>query len=125
MGQIFNNLCLQAKNKGYIGKFMRRNNQKSFAVDIDSQLLKEFTDQYLGRGYKKFKALEGAIRLWVSIGSAEQTQWIEGKVTQASDDDLDEQIRQFARDFAALTGRLKHRAAASSQKTSKRSRGTG
>jgi len=102
---------------------MRRNNQKSFAVDADSELLKEFTNQYLKRGFKKFKALEGAIRLWVSLTSAEQTQWIEGKPMPESDGDLDEQIRKFAREFASLTERLEYRAAATGKGKSRRKSG--
>jgi len=102
---------------------MRRNDQKSFAVDVDSDLLKEFTDQYLSRGLKKYKALEGAIRLWLTLPSQEQTQWIEGKPKPESGDDLDAQIRQFARDFAALTEKLERRASATSAKRTRRQSG--
>jgi len=46
---------------------MRRNDQKSFGVDVDAGLLDEFTDQYVSRGFKKYRTLEGALRLWVDI----------------------------------------------------------
>ena len=57
---------------------MRRSDQKSFGVDIDSELLDKFTEQYNARGFKKYRALEGAMRLWITLTSAEQNQWIEG-----------------------------------------------
>ena len=105
---------------------MRRSDQKSFAVDVDSNLLKEFTDQYLNRGLKKYKALEGAIRLWITLPPQEQTQLIEGKPKpESSDEDLDEEIRAFARSFAVLTQKLERRAAANAQKKPQRKSATG
>jgi len=107
---------------------MRRFDQKSFGVDVDSKLLDEFTEQYTSRGFKKYRTLEGALRLWLTLSSQEQIQWIEGNPKPVSSDvdvDLDEEIRVFARSFAVLTKKLQDRAAANTQKKPRRKSGTG
>ena len=100
---------------------MRRIDQKSFGVDVDSKLLDEFTEQYTARGFKKYRTLEGALRLWLTLSSNEQAQWIEGKTKPVStDEDLDDEIRAFARQFAVLTKKLQNRAKSSAQKKTRR-----
>ena len=46
---------------------MRRIDQKGFGVDVDAELLDKFTDQYVSRGFKKYRTLEGALRLWINL----------------------------------------------------------
>jgi hypothetical protein len=46
--------------------------QKNFSVNINENLSDLFTTQIAERGFTKYRALEGAIRLWLSIPPDEQ-----------------------------------------------------
>jgi len=90
---------------------MRRPDQKSFGVDINSKLLDEFIEQYSSRGFKKYRALEGAIRLWLTLASHEQSQWITGKAKPeagiASDDEILADLDRLAHDVAAMKAKIR------------------
>ena len=91
---------------------MRRINQKSFGVDVDSKLCDEFTEQYIARGFKKYRTLEGALRLWLTLSSHEQTQWVEGKVKPAfsadpSENEIYIELDEIARRFASVNEKIR------------------
>jgi len=46
---------------------MRRPDQKNFGVNINEEIADTFSEQVESRGQKKFRALEGALRLWVNL----------------------------------------------------------
>lgn len=101
-------------------------NRKAFTVEADEELSKAFSEQVDGRGYTKYRAIEGAIRLWLTLTPHEQVELIEGKPKpESSDEDLDEEIRAFARSFAVLTQKLERRASANAQKKPQRKSATG
>ena len=104
---------------------MRRSDQKSFGVDVDSKLLDEFTEQYIARGFKKYRTLEGALRLWLTLSSEEQTRWIEGKATPVfstdpSENEIYAELDQLARNFASVNAKIRRSEAA--RKKSRKSR---
>ena len=51
---------------------MRRSDQKNFGVNINCKIADSFTEQVEQRGQKKFRAIEGSIRLWLSLPSEVQ-----------------------------------------------------
>jgi len=83
-------------------------NQKNFNVNINEQLSDDFTEQCDSRGYTKYKALEGALRMWLKLSPQEQVRYIEDK-TKPSSNDLDEEIRELAVRFATLSEKLANR----------------
>lgn len=99
---------------------MAKPGEKNISAYIDSKLSEEFKEHCDDRGIRQYKALEGAIRLWLTLTPTEQILWIQDKAKPASDDDLDEQIRQAARGFAILSEKLANRAASNSKKISRR-----
>ena len=102
------------------------NNRKAFTVETDIELSEKFSSQVLERGYTKYRAIEGALRLWITLSPTEQNVWIEGNPKPVSgDEEIDEEIRAFARSFAVLTEKLERRAAASVQKKTQRKSASG
>ena len=55
---------------------MRRADQKNFGVNINEELADRFSEQIDERGQKKFRAIEGAIKLWLNLPSEVQAQLI-------------------------------------------------
>jgi len=100
---------------------MPQKGKKNINVNIDKKIADEFARQTDERGYTKYRAVEGAFRLWLQANPDEQVKQINGiPKPAASDEDLDAEIRAFAREFAILTKKLQNRANASEQKTTRR-----
>jgi len=51
---------------------MRRPDQKNFGVNINEEISDTFSEQIEARGQKKFRALEGALRLWIDAEMAKK-----------------------------------------------------
>lgn len=47
-------------------------NKKSFSVDINEKLSEAFSSQVAERGYTKYRAIEGALRAFMSLPAEEQ-----------------------------------------------------
>jgi len=91
--------------------------EKNISAYVCPKVAQKLREQTSERGQKIYKAVEGALRLWITLTSTEQSQWIENKVNpEPFDEDLDPEIRAFARASAALTKKLQNRAAASKKK---------
>jgi hypothetical protein len=97
--------------------------EKNISAFINSEVSEKFKKQCEARGFTKYRAVEGALRLWLTLTPTEQVGLIEGKVKPVSDDDLDKQIRQFARDFSILAEKLERRGTASGKGKSRRKSG--
>ena len=83
---------------------MPQKGKKNINVNIDKKIADEFARQTDERGYTKYRAVEGAFRLWLQANPDEQVKQINGiPKPAASDEDLDAEIRAFAREFAILT----------------------
>jgi len=51
--------------------------RKAFTVDADEFLSEKFSKQVLDRGYTKYRAIEGAMRLWLNLPTEMQATLIE------------------------------------------------
>jgi len=52
--------------------------KKSFNVDVDEELSDGFSAQVDKRGYTKYRAIEGALRAFMSLPPEEQVKWMVG-----------------------------------------------
>jgi len=100
---------------------MAQPGEKNISAFVDPEVSKDFKQQCEGRKYFKNAALEGAIRGWLTLDRVTQGELMEGKTKPESEDDnLDEQIRQLARDLSAISEKLKHLDLSNSQKKAQR-----
>ena len=91
---------------------MRKHEQKNVNVNMNSEIADEFAAQVEDRGQKKFRAIEGALRLWLTLTSQDQTRWIEGKAKPVFSTDPDEneiyvELDDLARRFAAVKQKIR------------------
>ena len=104
---------------------MRKPEQKNVNVNMNSEIADEFAAQVEDRGQKKFRAIEGALRLWLTLTSQDQTRWIEGKAkpvfsTDPSENEIYDELDQLARNFASVNAKIRRSEAA--RKKSRKSR---
>jgi hypothetical protein len=83
---------------------MRKNNQKGFGVDIDAGIADKFSDQLETRGQKKFRAIEAALKLWVSLPNELQALLIDESAQDIENiyDSLTSRLREALRSELAL-----------------------
>ena len=64
---------------------LRMNDRKAFTVEANEELSKRFSEQVEERGYTKYRAIEGAIRMWLTLTPHEQVELIKGKTKPGAD----------------------------------------
>lgn len=95
--------------------------EKNISAFVAPDIAEQFKRQCEERKYFKGVALEGALRAWLLIDRNTQRDWIEGKPKPESNpEDLDDQIRQLARDFVVLSEKLEYRAATNAKKADRK-----
>jgi hypothetical protein len=50
--------------------------KKAFTVNIDENISKQFSLWVIERGYTKYRAIEGALRAFMSLSPIEQSRWM-------------------------------------------------
>jgi len=104
---------------------MVQSKAKNINAAIDSEVAEKFYSQIDERGQKIFRAVEGALRLWLTLSSEDQTRWIEGKATPVfstdpSENEIYAELDQLARNFASVNAKIRRSEAA--RKKSRKSR---
>ena len=89
--------------------------EKNVSAYVEPEVAEAFSKQVESRGQLKRRAVEGALRMWLTLSPQEQVGWIQGKTTQTTGD-LDDDIRDLAVRFARLTEKLESRDSTKSQK---------
>jgi len=83
---------------------MPKTGQKNFNVNIEEKLAIKFDDQITMRGYTKYRAIEGALRLWLTLTPHEQVALIEGKLPmQKMEGNRIEQLKLLLREFVRIS----------------------
>lgn len=85
--------------------------RKAFTVEADEELSKKFSEQVIERGYTKYRAIEGSLRLWLTLTPHEQVELIEDKSKPVfSDDSIENEIYialdKLARDFVSVNAKI-------------------
>ena len=108
---------------------MAQPGEKNISAFIDPKVSEAFKDQCEARGITKRKAVEGALRAWITMTPTEQNLWIENKTKPVFSADPQENeiyslIDQGARIFAEIDTKIRRSEAASEKnKKNRRSRG--
>ena len=106
-------------------KKVAMNGRKAFTVEANEELSKEFEKQRLARGYTKYRAIEGALRLWLTLSPLEQVKWIEGNPKPVFSDDPTENeilvdLDNLARAVSDVTEKIARAEAPRQAKTKKK-----
>jgi hypothetical protein len=92
------------------GEIMAQPGEKNISAFINQQVSEDFKNQCEKRGFIKYKAIEGALRLWLTLSQQEQVELIEGiskhKDKMDSDDDIMDDLDRLAREVAAIKSRI-------------------
>lgn len=78
---------------------MRSPEHKNVNVNMDSEIADRFAEQVEKRGQKKFRAIEGAIKLWISLPNEVQSLLIASPSK--------EELREIEEIFAGLRNQLR------------------
>lgn len=105
--------------------------RKAFTVEADEELSSRFSDQVIERGYTKYRAIEGAVRLWLTLTPTEQNRWIENKPVLKpesavpSEDEIYRDLESLADLVKVIDAKIKRSESAKTQKTPRRRRRVG
>ena len=86
--------------------------EKNISAFITPEVSEQFKQQCESRGFTKYRAVEGALRLWVTLDPIKQLELIEGRTTPVFSKNPDEneiyvELDDLARKFAAVNEKIR------------------
>ena len=82
---------------------MPQKGKKNFNVNVDLEIAESFDEQTAAKGYTKYRAVEGALRLWLTSSPEQQVKVMNGLSITPPETDRVRRIVELLEEFRRLT----------------------